>query len=60
MSQEEKLAVAKALRGEKTSQISFANTIQDKKDKDAEGRIATLTVSLTKKLVKVAMIIRQN
>ena len=50
MSQGEKLAVAKALRGEKTSQISFDETIQNKKDKDAEGRIATLTVSLTKKL----------
>ena len=50
MSQGEKLAVAKALRGEKTSQINFDETIQNKKDKDAEGRIATLTVSLTKKL----------
>ena len=50
MTQEEKLAVAKALRTEKTSKISFANTLQDKKDKDAEGQIAKLTVSLTKKL----------
>ena len=52
MTQEEKLAVAKALRTEKTSKISFANTLQDKKDKDAEGQIATLTVSLTKKLAE--------
>lgn len=50
MSQEEKLALAKELRSEKTAQISFANTIQDKKDKDAKNKIATLTVSLTKKL----------
>lgn len=52
MTQGEKLAVAKALRDQKTSQISFANTLQDKKDKDAEGQIATLTVSLTKKLAE--------
>jgi hypothetical protein len=52
MSQGEKLAVAKTLRGEKTSQINFDETIQNKKDKDAEGRIATLTVSLTKKLAE--------
>lgn len=50
MSQEERLALAKELRSEKTAQISFANTIQDKKDKDAKNKIATLTVSLTKKL----------
>jgi hypothetical protein len=52
MTNQEKLAVAKALRTEKTSKISFANTLQDKKDKDAEGQIATLTVSLTKKLAE--------
>ena len=52
MSQEEKLAVAKALREQKKAQITFANTLQEKKDKDSEGEIATLTVSLTKKLAE--------
>jgi len=50
MSQDEKLGVAKALREQKTAQISFLNTVQDRKEKEAQGKIANLTVSLTKKL----------
>jgi hypothetical protein len=50
MSDEERLNVAKAIRAEKSAQINFENTIQDKKDGDADNKIAELEVELSKQL----------
>ena len=50
MSDEERLNVAKAIRAEKSAQINFENTIQDKKDGDADNKIAELEVDLSKQL----------
>jgi len=50
MTDEERLNVAKAIRTEKTSQMNFENTIQDKKDGDADNKIAELEVELSKQL----------
>ena len=50
MSDEERLNVAKAIRTEKSAQINFENIIQDKKDVDADNKIAELEVELSKQL----------
>ncbi len=50
MSDKERLDVAKAIRTEKNAQINFENTIQDKKDGDADNKIAELEVDLSKQL----------
>jgi len=50
MSDKERLDVAKAIRAEKSAQINFENTIQDKKDGDADNKIAELEVELSKQL----------
>jgi len=50
MSDKERLDVAKAIRAEKSAQINFENTIQDKKDGDADNKIAELEVDLNNQL----------
>ena len=50
MTNEQRLNVAKAIRTEKSAQISFENTVQDKKDNDADNKIAVLEVDLSKQL----------
>jgi len=50
MSDEERLNVAKAIRTEKTSQMNFEESLQVKSDKKSEVTIASLEVSITKKL----------
>jgi len=50
MTDEQRLNVAKAIRTEKSAQINFENTIQDKKDGDADNKIAELEVELSKQL----------
>lgn len=50
MTDEQRLNVAKAIRTEKSAQISFENTVQDKKDNDADNKIAELEVDLSKQL----------
>tara|TARA_R110001606_G_scaffold145547_2_gene285475 strand:+ start:49 stop:1908 length:1860 start_codon:yes stop_codon:yes gene_type:complete len=50
MTDEERLNVAKAIRTEKTSQMNFENSLQEKNDEKSEATIASLEVSITKKL----------